>query len=174
MANETILEKTKGYYKTEHLEELEKLEYQLRFQSFGSQEALALGEKILKNTEQAEKLAIQIIRVSDKVPIFQYVGNQAEERNLGFVQAKIKTVLKTEHNSLWALVAHHVGEITLTETEIHSQLPVSGAFPIKVGEELVAVVGLSGLKNGDDFRVLVAGMADYLSVQAEPFTGFLI
>lgn len=62
----------------------------------------------------------------------------------------------------------------MTETEIHSQLPVSGAFPIKVGEELVAVVGLSGLKNGDDFRVLVAGMADYLSVQAEPFTGFLI
>ncbi|HDR3342134.1 TPA: hypothetical protein QCN85_005991, partial [Bacillus anthracis] len=88
MANETILEKTKGYYKPEHLEELEKLEYQLRFQSFGSQEALALGEKILKNTEQAEKLAIQIIRVSDKVPIFQYVGNQAKERNPGFVQAK--------------------------------------------------------------------------------------
>ena len=45
MANETILEKTKGYYKLEHLEELEKLEYQLRFQSFGSQEALALGGK---------------------------------------------------------------------------------------------------------------------------------
>lgn len=174
MANETILEKTKGYYKPEHLEELEKLEHQLRFQSFGSQEALALGGKILKNTEQAEKLAIQIIRVSDKVPVFQYVGNQAKERNLSFVQGKIKTVLKTEHNSFWALVAHHVGEITLTETENHSQLPVSGAFPIKVGEELVAVVGLSGLKNGDDFRVLVAGMADYLSVQAEPFTGFLI
>lgn len=70
MANETILEKTKGYYKAEHLEELEKLEHQLRFQSFGSQEALALGGKILKNTEQAEKLAIRIIRVSDKVPVF--------------------------------------------------------------------------------------------------------
>lgn len=174
MANETILETTKGYYKTEHLEELERLENQLRFQTFESQEALVLGEKILKNTEQAEKVAIQIIRVSDQVPTFQYVGNQAKERNLGFVQAKVATVLATGHNSLWALVAHHAGEITLTEEDMISQLPVSGAFPIKVGEELIAVVGISGLKNGDDFRILIAGIAGYLSIQPEQFTGFLI
>lgn len=176
MANETILETAKGNYNLEHLKELERIENQLRFKIFGSLEALALGEKILKSTEaeEVEKLAIQIIRVSDNIPIFQYLGNEAKERNLGYIRAKVAAVLASNHNSLWSLVAHHVGKIELSSKDLETQLPVSGAFPIKVGEELVAVVGLSGLKNGNDFRALISGMSDYLSVQPEAFTGFLI
>ena len=43
-------------------------------------------------------------------------------------------------------------------------MPVAGSFPIRVGNELVATVSVSGLHEGLDHELLVRGLSKVLGV----------
>lgn len=171
-----LLEKFDGKYRQENLEELLAIERMLRFDTLNSRVAFSLGEIIVQLSAKYQKgLCVSIIRESDQLVIFQYVSDSCSKRNIDFAMKKRNTVLLTGHCSLWALVQEVVDKNVAAVFEEGSEcLPVGGSFPIYVGENMVATISISGLKNGQDHQIIVDALSSYLDKQVPAFTGELI
>ena len=90
-------------------------------------------------------------------------------RNLDFAMKKRNTVLKTNHNSLWAMAkASQDPSFTLDE----SCLPVGGSFPVIVNDELIATASVSGLHDGKDFDLLFNAFKIYFNCFDLNYHGF--
>ena len=166
-------EKMKDVYTVEHLNQIEFIESQLVFDSFDNNDALTLGTLLTKlASEEFGDIAIIITRESDGLITFQHVMNSKSQKNLDYACMKRKAVIATGHNSLWVLIKGLVDEPSLLENTEY--IPVGGAFPIYVGEELVATVAISGLKDGKDYILLEKGIASYLGKEIDSFKGYLI
>lgn len=163
-------------YTEDHLTELEEIEKKCDFPSFSSLDALNLGMMVVQESEKyREEVAIQIVRMKDRNIIFQYIASTKTQRNIEFAQGKMNTVYQTKHCSLWALVKEIVdGKVQHIFSENSTCLPVAGAFPIYVGKEIVAVIGVSGLHQGNDQRVLLDAFEKYLKIKLPCFNGELI
>lgn len=171
-----LLEKFDEKYRKENVAELLEMERTLRFDSFDSLAAFSLGEIIVQlSSKYQEGLCVSIIRESDQLVIFQYVSDSCSKRNIDFAMKKRNTVLLTGHCSLWALVQEVVDKNVAVVFEEGSEcLPVGGSFPIYVGENIVATISISGLKNGQDHQIIVDAVSTYLNKQVSTFTGELI
>lgn len=174
--SQQIKEQYQHLFQASHVEELEALEAALRFPHFTSQDALQLGLAVVEQMSQVDgEIAIRITRESDQLAIFQYVMDAKRQRNLDFGEAKRQTVLKTGHCSLWALAKASVsGGLVDIFSEESPCLPVGGAFPIYVGDELVATIFVSGLHEGLDHMLLVQAMQSFLGVAVPPYHGAVI
>lgn len=171
-----LKEKFRGVYTEESLECLEHIEEYFCFEHFDSQDALDFGMLIVKESEKYDdELFVRIIRMEDDLSVFQYVGDRKNQRNIDFAMLKANTVQKTRHCSLWALVKEQVqGGVTSVFCENSNCLPVSGAFPIFVKEEMRAIVAVSGLQEGLDFQVVIDALIKYKNVEVPRFNGRLI
>lgn len=156
--------------------ELERAERELALERWDSRAALELGSCIAREAEAfGEGVAIRIERATDHAPVFSYIADTAGERNLGFARGKINTVWRTGHCSLWVMAMEETvggyGEYFLPESEA---LPVGGAFPLRVGERIVGVVGVSGLHEGHDHLLLVRSLSRFLQRPEPSFSGVLV
>lgn len=148
------------------------IEQRLVFQVFDSQAALALGALLVEEAVAfGEEPAIRMERLSDGAAIFQYIGNSGGERNIGFAQRKMATVPATGFSSLYslALLADNPQLLDLERT-----LPDAGALPIKVAGEMVAILGISGLHHGNDHRLLMQVLSNFLGVKLPEYKGLII
>ncbi|MDO4467587.1 MAG: heme-binding protein [Bacillota bacterium] len=162
-----LLQKLNEPYTKEDLAILEEQEKRLVFEHFTSQDAYLLGQYIIKNSEKyKEGIAFNIQRCSDQAIIFQYIDDNKAQRNINFAQMKRNTTLCTNHNSFWSLVKSSIDQKVPLKEEC---LPVGGAYPIFVGNEMVATIALSGLHYGNDFRLLVESLAMYLEKKVPEF-----
>ena len=163
-------------YTVEHLKELEQAESLFRYTGFTAKDALALGTQIVHEAEKCgEGIAVRIVRISDNLPIFQYVDNDRNGRNLEFARMKANVAELTEHSSLWSLVnAAVIGDDPYGLEKQADCLPVGGAFPIFAGDELCAIVMVSGLHHGYDHQVIVDARCAVLGCEAPAFHGTMI
>lgn len=170
----SYFDKLKGKYTKEHLIQMELIEKQFYFESFSSNDALDLGiltAKIAKEEFQSD-VVILITREKDQNVIFQYIMDEKSQRNIDFANMKRNATLKTGHNSLWVLMNGLINDESLLQDT--SYIPVGGAWPIYIGNELVGTIAVSGLKAGKDYTLLEMAISRYLHIDINPFEGITI
>lgn len=169
----SVLKHLSFSYSVQQLQELESIENILHFTRFTSQDAFDLGALVLENAKKYEKgIAIVITREKDQLPLFQHVMDGASQKNLDFAALKRNCVLETGHCSFWKLVQSIVNEQPLDAIfNSESSIPVGGAFPIYIEDELVGTLAVSGLHNGLDQELIVQSLSNYLNKEIVPFTG---
>lgn len=139
---------------------------------FGSLEALKLGNIAAALVPEFESgYSVTITRESDGVRIFQWVADDKEERNLLFADGKRRSALKTGHAGPWLqLEAAISGDIAGIWENVPDEVPACGAFPIRVGDDWVATIAVSGLHDGLDHEVILRAFEQALGVSAPRWT----
>lgn len=150
------------------LEALEQQEQVLRYREhFGAYEALELGNAIASLAPEYDRGVTAVItRESDGMVLYSWSMDDKAPRNYGFAEGKRRASLASGHASVWGFVDH---AITSPDTELFTAdtvgMPVAGAFPIRVGDELVATACVSGLHEGRDHELVVRALEKVLGVK---------
>lgn len=137
----------------------------LRFDAFGADEALGLGNAAERASRAFEHgVSVTIVRESDDLVMFQWVADDCDGRNILFAQGKRAAAKRSGHASPWAQLVAAVDEVDPASiwTNVPDEVPACGAFPIRVGEEWVATLCVSGLSDGLDHEVIVRALEQVL------------
>ena len=163
-------------YDWEDLEFLEKEEEKLQLPAFNDEVMLEVGLKVIEASREflPEKVSVQIYRVSDGCAAFQYVADEKTERNLLFAKGKKNACLKGRHSSFYAFVKGNLQGRGDTLFQNLEEIPAAGAYPLQVNGEIVAVLAVSGLHDGNDHRLIVKALSDYLHQEYTPFTKTIV
>ena len=151
----------------EALEVLQWQEQMLRYAvSFTSDDAIELGCIVASLApEFGEGRSVTITRESDGVRMFQWVADDKGERNLQFAEGKRQAALAAGHAGPWSqLEAVVAGDVSQVWAKVPDVVPACGAFPIRVGDEWVATIAVSGLSNGEDHEIILRAFEQALSV----------
>ena len=140
--------------------------------SFGAREALSLGNTVARlSTEYERGITVEIFRESDGMVLFAWSADDKAPRNYGFIAGKRAAALESGHASPYKQiqVISEGGDPETLWTDPASA-PAAGAFPIRVGEEWVATIVVSGLHHGQDHEVCVRALASELNVEVPAIT----
>lgn len=138
----------------------------LRYGRFGADEAFELG-RIARSLVPAfaSGYSVTITRERDGVRMFQWVADDKEERNLLFADGKRQSALESGHAGPWTQLEHALdGSLDGVWDEVPAKVPACGAFPIRVGDEWVATIAVSGLDAGLDHEVILRALERALGV----------
>ena len=150
------------------MEVLLEQERMLRYGRFGADEAFELG-RIARSLVPAfaSGYSVTITRERDGVCMFQWVADDKDERNLLFAEGKRRSALEAGHAGPWAqLEAALSGTLAGVWDKVPDKVPACGAFPIRVGDEWVATIAVSGLDAGLDHEVILRALERALGVAA--------
>ena len=145
------------------IEELLAQEQRLRYmRPFTSTEALKLGSTIARlNAEYDRGVGVKIVRESDGLVIFQWMADDKAERYHRYIDGKRLAALGCGHSSLYAEVAHGLdGSFSKMYAEGAREWPGAGAFPIRVGDDWVATVSVSGLHESKDHELVIRALEE--------------
>lgn len=137
-------------------------------EQFGATEAFELGSSVSRASKAFEHgVSVTIVRESDDLVMFQWVADDCDGRNILFAQGKRAAAKKAGHASPWAqLVAAADGtDPASVWANVPDEVPACGAFPIRVGEEWVATLCVSGLSDGLDHEVIVRALEQVLGTE---------
>lgn len=150
-----------------------KQEQELRFADmFGAKEALELGTAASQLADEYdETYTVTITREEDEAVAFQWLGEGKGARNLMFAAGKRAAALEAGHASPWAqLDAIASGNpLEAVWARVPQIVPSCGAFPIRVGNEWVATIAVSGLHEGLDHEVIVSALEKVLGKSVPRF-----
>lgn len=152
------------------LEILEEQERVLRYQgSFDADDAFQLGAAIKGLAGDYDLgYVIRIVRESDGYDLFRWGADGKRQANYDYADGKRAASLRMGHCSLWGWTQAQL-DGTADELFAHGDMPVAGAFPIRVGDEQVATVCVSGLHEGLDHELLVRGLSQVLGVDVPAY-----
>lgn len=138
----------------------------LRFERFGADEALELGRIAASLAPDfGEGISVTITREADGVRMFQWVADDKGERNLLFADGKRRSALKAGHAGPWAqLEAASAGDTSHVWDNVPDEVPACGAFPIRVGDEWVATIAVSGYMEGLDHEIILRALEKTMGV----------
>lgn len=148
-------------------------ERQLRYERFDAAEALRLGRIAAELApEYAETYTVTITREADGATWFQWLADDKGERNLMFAAGKRKAALAANHASPWMQLEAIAEGRSLDDVWAKSPDMVAscGAFPIRVGDEWVATLAVSGLHEGLDQDVVIRSLERALGVSVPRFS----
>lgn len=137
----------------------------LRYGHYGAEEALELGRIAASLAlEFGEGISVTITRESDGVVMFQWVADDKDARNLLFAEGKRKAARDAGHASPWAQLEAAAEGIdpAAVWADVPNKVPACGAFPIRVGEEWVATIAVSGYMEGLDHEIIVRALEQAL------------
>ena len=148
------------------LEVLEEQERVLRYQDkFDADDAFELGAAIKDLAGDYDLgYVIRIVREADEYDLFCWGADGKRQANYGYADGKRHAALRLGHCSLWGWTQAQLDGTPQSELFAHGDMPVAGSFPIRVGNELVATVSVSGLHEGLDHELLVRGLSKVLGV----------
>lgn len=150
---------------------LEEQERVLRYDSaFGSDEAFALGSAIRDLRDDYDLgYVVRIVREADGYDLFCWGADGKRQANYGYADGKRRASLRLGHCSLWGWTKAQLDSVSQEELFAHGDMPVAGAFPIRVGDELVATVCVSGLHEGLDHELIVRGLSHVLGKEVPAY-----
>ncbi len=162
---------SKYHYTEEDLLFLKEEEQRLGYESFGAKEALALTEKIIEiaEAEYQSGIYVRIRRLKDDVTMVEYTSDDKGERNAQFAQGKVNACLSYGHSSFYAFVKEIVDNHTERLFPGMEMIQAAGAYPVFVKGEMEAVIGLSGLMEGNDHRLIVKALCAAQGKEYIPF-----
>ncbi len=138
----------------------------LRYERFGATEALELGRVAASLApEFGEGVSVTITREADGVVQFQWVADDKDGKNLLFANGKRKAALEAGHASPWTQLEGVIaGDVSQVWAKVPDEVPACGAFPVRVGDDWVATIAVSGLSNGEDHELIVRALEQTLGV----------
>lgn len=131
-----------------------------RYEAFGAAEALELGNAAAALAADFDRgMMVQVVREADGMLLFQWAADDKAPRNEGFVAAKRAAVERSGGCSLRCYAEYCLDGSWADMLETDSPaIFAGGAFPLRVGDELVATVSVSGLHDGKDHELVVRAL----------------
>lgn len=133
---------------------------------FGAVEALQLGCALAALAADYDRgVVAQIVRASDGLVLFQWSMDDKAPRNEAFVAGKRAATLVSGGCSLRCYAEYCLDGSWAEMLDPGSPaMFAGGAFPIRVGDELVATLAVSGLHEGKDHELVVRALAASLGL----------
>ena len=158
-AGESLASTTQDPKVLELLEQERRLRYD---RPFTSAEALRLGCAVARlNAEYDRGVGVVITRESDGLVIFQWFADDKAPRYFRYLDGKRLAALGCGHSSLYAEVMHDLdGSFSDMYADAAPEWPGAGAFPIRVGNEWVGTISVSGLHEGKDHELVIRALEE--------------
>ena len=152
------------------LEVLDEQERVLRYaEKFDADDAFELGAAIRGLADDYDLgYVVRIVRESDGYDLFRWGADGKRPANYDYADGKRRAALRLGHCSLWGWTKAQL-DGTADELFSNGDMPVAGAFPIRVGDEQVATVCVSGLHEGLDHELIVRGLSQVLGVSVPAY-----
>ena len=112
---------------------------------------------------------MRIVREADEYDLFCWGADGKRQANYGYADGKRRAALRMGRCSLWGWTKAQLEGASQEELFAHGDMPVAGAFPIRVGDEWVATLCVSGLHEGLDHELLVRGLSTVLGKQVPAY-----
>lgn len=158
---------TTGDYSTR---ELLKQEEDFSFSSFTNEDAIALGQEMLKiATSQKAPVIIQV-RIGQQI-IFHTALAGTTTENDWWINRKARVVEKFNHSSMYVRVSFEEKNQTFEEhSGLDNELFAAhgGGFPINVvGQGVVGVALVSGLPQVEDHKMIIQGLTNFKQAKSK-------
>ncbi len=152
---------TTGGYSTAQLEKEEK---ELSLNTFSNEDAINLGQELLKIAIIKKAPVIVQVRKLDQI-LFHAALSGSTPENDWWINRKVRVVEKFNHSSLYVRVSFEEKNQTFEENSgLDNELYAAhgGGFPIFVNSQLVGIACVSGLPQVEDHQMLVQGLKNFL------------
>ena len=152
---------TTGDYSTK---ELLKQEEDFSFSSFNNNDAIALGQEMLKIATIQKAPVIVQVRIGQQI-IFHAALTGTTTENDWWINRKARVVEKFNHSSIYVRVSFEEKNQTFEEhSGLDNELYAAhgGGFPIIVaGQGVVGVALVSGLPQVEDHKMIIQGLTNF-------------
>jgi uncharacterized protein (UPF0303 family) len=152
---------TTGDYSTK---ELMKQEENFSFSSFTNDDAIALGQEMLKIATSQKAPVIVQVRIGQQI-IFHAALTGTTTENDWWINRKARVVEKFNHSSIYVRVSFEEKNQTFEEhSGLDNELYAAhgGGFPIIVaGQGVVGVALVSGLPQVEDHKMIIQGLTNF-------------
>lgn len=152
---------TTGDYSTQ---ELMKQEEGFSFSSFTNEDAIALGQEMLKIATSQKAPVIVQVRIGQQI-IFHAALTGTTTKNDWWINRKARVVEKFNHSSMYVRVSFEEKNQTFEEhSGLDNELYAAhgGGFPIIVtGQGVVGVALVSGLPQVEDHKMIIQGLTNF-------------
>ena len=152
---------TTGDYSTK---ELMKQEENFSFSSFTNEDAIALGQEMLKIATSQKAPVIVQVRIGQQI-IFHTALTGTTTENDWWINRKARVVEKFNHSSIYVRVSFEEKNQTFEEhSGLDNELYAAhgGGFPIIVaGQGVVGVALVSGLPQVEDHKMIIQGLTNF-------------
>lgn len=152
---------TTGGYSTAQLEQEEK---DLSLNTFSNEDAINLGQELLKIALIKKAPVIVQVRKLDQI-LFHAALSGSTPENDWWINRKVRVVEKFNHSSLYVRVSFEEKNQTFEENSgLDNELYAAhgGGFPIFVNSQIVGIACVSGLPQVEDHQMLVQGLKNFL------------
>ena len=152
---------TTGDYSTK---ELLKQEEDLLLSSFTNEEAIRLGQELLKIALAQKAPVIVQVRIGEQI-IFHSALSGSSSENDWWINRKYRVVEKFKHSSMYVRVSFEEKNQSFEEDSgLDNELFAAhgGGFPITVsGIGMVGVALVSGLPQVEDHKMIIQGLTNF-------------
>ena len=152
---------TTGDYSTQ---ELLRQEEDFSFSSFTNEDAIALGQEMLKIATSQKAPVIVQVRIGQQI-IFHAALAGTTTENDWWINRKARVVEKFNHSSMYVRVSFEEKNQTFEEhSGLDNELYAAhgGGFPIIVtGQGVVGVALVSGLPQVEDHKMIIQGLTNF-------------
>jgi len=152
---------TTGDYSTQ---ELMKQEEYFSFSSFTNEDAISLGQEMLKIATSQKAPVIVQVRIGEQI-IFHSALTGSSSKNDWWINRKYRVVEKFKHSSMYVRVSFEEKNQSFEEDSgLDNELYAAhgGGFPIIVaGQGVVGVALVSGLPQVEDHKMIIQGLTNF-------------
>lgn len=152
---------TTGDYSTQ---ELLRQEEDFSFSSFTNEDAIALGQEMLKIATSQKAPVIVQVRIGQQI-IFHAALTGTTTENDWWINRKARVVEKFNHSSIYVRVSFEEKNQTFEEhSGLDNELYAAhgGGYPIIVtGQGVVGVALVSGLPQVEDHKMIIQGLTNF-------------
>jgi uncharacterized protein (UPF0303 family) len=152
---------TTGDYSTQELLQQEK---DLTLTSFTNEDAISLGQELLKLALNQKAPVIVQVRIGEQI-IFHSALTGSSSENDWWINRKYRVVEKFKHSSMYVRVSYEEKNQSFEEDSgLDNELYAAhgGGFPISVSNiGMVGVALVSGLPQVEDHKMLIQGFINF-------------
>jgi uncharacterized protein (UPF0303 family) len=152
---------TTGDYSTQELLQLEK---DLTLSSFTNEDAINLGQELLKIALVQQAPVIVQVRIGDQI-IFHSALTGSTSENDWWINRKFRVVEKFKHSSMYVRVSFEEKNQTFEEDSgLDNELYAAhgGGFPINTSDVgMVGVALVSGLPQVEDHKMIIQALSNF-------------
>jgi uncharacterized protein (UPF0303 family) len=152
---------TTGDYSTQELLQQEK---ELILSSFTNEDAIGLGQELLKLALDQKAPVIVQVRIGEQI-IFHSALTGSSSENDWWINRKYRVVEKFKHSSMYVRVSYEeknqsFGKDSGLDNELYAAH--GGGFPISVTDiGMVGVALVSGLPQVEDHKMIIKGLTNF-------------
>ncbi|KAB1641653.1 heme-degrading domain-containing protein [Gulosibacter chungangensis] len=138
-------------------------EYGLKFDSFGLDDAWAIGTW-LRDYAVEHDLSIAIAIKLGEQRAFHAATGSADAENDAWLERKFRIVNRYGHSSLavrYDFLANGQAADEHSDADAEGYAAPGGGFPIRVGLNVIGAIGVSGLEMHEDHALIVKALQEY-------------